>query len=203
MTPDQLERFHSGDEEIFGALVASLGPAIRRQVDGYAGRDRDFADDMYSAVLERLFDRRRDYRGEGPIGAWAFRLCARICLDHLRTNARAKRRVKPLDTPPGIATDSRLEGERVMEAERLEARLDAITDAVVSLPPRMRVVALSHWFLGHSAAHIAHQFALTPPTVWTTLSKAKALLRSQLEPLTRTPSFTPPHARARRVPPSD
>jgi RNA polymerase sigma factor (sigma-70 family) len=191
MNPLDLERFHAADELAFAEIIASVTPALRRQIIKYVGADRDLADDLYSEVCERIFDRRRDYRGDGPVAAWVFQLCARICIDYLRKEARAKRRTRPFDTPLGIAIDSRLEDERVRDAERLQSRLERVTDAVVALPPRMRAVALSHWYCGHPAAHIAREFGLTAPTVWTTLSKARTLLRGRLEPLVRTPSRTP------------
>jgi len=191
MNPSEFKRLHVGDEQFFAALIASLQPALRRHVNKYAGADPDFADDLYSEVCERIFERRRDYRGDGPVAAWAFQLCARICIDNLRKAARAKARTRPFDTLLGIATDSRSEEERVRDAERLQSKFETVTDAIVSLPPRMRVIAISHWYFGHPAAYIAREFGLTAPTVWTTLSKVRTLLRRRLEPLGRAPSRTP------------
>lgn len=89
------------------------------------------------------------------------------------------------------AADSRSEPERTRAAEVFQARLEAVTDAVVAVAPRRRLTAILHWYLGWPAARIAHELHLTTPTVWTTLSKIRATLRLELAPHARAPSLTP------------
>jgi RNA polymerase sigma-70 factor, ECF subfamily len=195
MRPFQLDRFHSGDEQVYADVVASVQSAVRREIRRFVGTDRDSEDDLYSATCERMFDRRRDFRGEGPVEAWVLRLCTRMCIDQRRAARRVASRTRPLDIVPEVATDSRSDDERVRDAQQLESRLEAVSDAVVSLPPRMRAMALSCWYFGHRPAHIAREFGVTAPTVWTTLSKARTILRRRLETLVQSPSAIPPRLR--------
>jgi len=191
VTRSELEQFRAGDEDVFATLIASLQPTLRGQIRRYVGADEDLVNDLFSEVCERIFERRVDYRGDGPIAAWAAQLCARICVDHFRRNARAKVRARRFDTPSGCANDSRSEEQRVKDAEARQSQLETVTDAVVSLPPRMRAMVISHWYLGHPASEIAKEFGLAWPTVWSALSRAKRLLQARLKPRTRTPPQTP------------
>jgi RNA polymerase sigma factor (sigma-70 family) len=186
-----LKKFYEGDERVFAELMASLQPILRKQIVKFSYADDDEADDLYSEAWEKIFERRREFRGEGTLVAWAAVLCWRVCVDHVRRAARAKRRVRPFDTPTGIDTDTRPEHERVRDAVRQDARLESVADTVVALPPRMRAIAISHWYLGHPAAYIAQEFGLTVPTVWTTLSRIRALLKVRLLPFLRMPSQKP------------
>jgi RNA polymerase sigma-70 factor (ECF subfamily) len=186
-----LVKFQAGDGRVFAELMASLDRTLRHQIAKFV-TDRDEADDLYSELWEKIFERRREFRAEGPFAAWATILCRRICVDHARSAARARRRVRLFVTPVGTATETRSDRERIRDATHQDARLESVTNAVVALPPRMRAIAISHWYFGHSAASIAREFGLTAPTVWTTLSKIRTLLRARLLQVVRTPSRTPP-----------
>lgn len=191
MQASELKLLHAGDERLFGTLIASVEPALRRQIQAYLGPDRDAINDLFQDVCIRIFDRRQGYRGEGPFGAWCYRVCARVCLDQVRRAAHTQRRMPSVDGPCDAAADSRSEPDRTRTAEAFQVRLDAVTDAVVALAPRKRVIAISHWYLGWTAARIAHELHLTAPTVWTTLSQIRATLRRELAPLVRVPSIAP------------
>jgi DNA-directed RNA polymerase specialized sigma24 family protein len=89
------------------------------------------------------------------------------------------------------AVDSRSDLDRTRTAEAFQARLEVVTDAVMALAPRRRLIAILHWYFGWTAAHIARELHLTAPTVWTTLSQIRGTLRVELAPLVRVPSHTP------------
>lgn len=186
MQQTELVRLHAGDDRFFGTLLSSVEAMLRRQIRRYVGVDRDAEDDLFQDVAIKIFERRQGYRGEGPFGAWCYRLCGRVCADHVRRAARAQRRMPLVDGPYDAAADSRSEHDRTRTAEAFQTRLDAVTDAVVALAPRRRLIAISHWYLGWTAAHIARELHLTAPTVWTTLSQIRATLRQELTPRGRT-----------------
>jgi RNA polymerase sigma factor (sigma-70 family) len=191
MNPTELKRFHAGANDAFTTVLAALEPMLRRQITRHVGSDHDEADDIYAEVCERIFERRRDYRADGPIAAWAQRICRAICVDHERAATRAKHRVRPFDTPPGISTDLRSDAERTRAAEQFEDLMEAVTNAVNALAPKMRAMMREHWYVGRSPAKIAELFGVTAPGVSTTLARAKIILRSKLQPLIRTRLQTP------------
>jgi RNA polymerase sigma factor (sigma-70 family) len=191
MEPNELKLFHAGDDRVFATLISTLEPMLRRQIRAYLGVDRDAADDLFQEVCIRMFERRGSYRGAGPLGAWVSRLCARLCVDHSRRENRAERRTSSVDWPFDAPADSRSEFERTREAETAQARLEAITDAVVALSPRKRAMAISHWYFGWPARRIAREFHVTAPTVWTVLSQIRGTLRWELLPFDKPRSLTP------------
>jgi RNA polymerase sigma factor (sigma-70 family) len=191
MQPSELERFHAGDDAAFAALLASLDPALRRQIRARVGDDRDVIDDLLDETHAKIFERRLTYRGIGSIASWASRLCERLCADHSRRESRGRRLILLIEAPSDTASDSRSESDRVRIAEAYQSRFEAVTDAVAALPPRKRAIALAHWYLGWTPAHIAREFGLKSATVWTALSQIRATLRRDLAPFARVPSLTP------------
>lgn len=91
MTSSELKLLHAGNENLFGILIASLEPALRGQIRKYVGADSDLGDDLFQEVCIKVFGRLKDYRADGPFGAWCYRVCARVCLDYLRRTARTRR----------------------------------------------------------------------------------------------------------------
>lgn len=191
MRPHELKLFRAGDGRIFAALVSPLEAMLRRQIAPYARGDRDEADDMFEDVCIKIFDQRRNFRGDGPLAAWASRLCTRFCVDHSRKETRAQHLFPLMDGPFDAAADPRSTPDRIRSAEESEARFEAVTDAVVALPPRKRLIAILHWYRERTAGEIALELHLTASTVWTTLSQIRATLRIALAPVARPPSQTP------------
>jgi len=191
MHVSELELLHAGDGRLFGTLIVSVESALRRQIRGFVGADRDAADDLFQDVCIKIFERRQDYRGDGPFGAWCYRVCTTLCLDRVRQAARTQRRPPLVEGELDAAADSRSEPDRTRTAEAYQARLETVTNAVVALAPRKRLIAILHWYLGWPAARIAYELHLTAPTVWTTLSQMRGILRLELAPLVRAPSLTP------------
>jgi RNA polymerase sigma factor (sigma-70 family) len=183
--------FYAGDGAVLESLVASLEPMLRRTIASYVGAGSDEADDLLSEICLKIFNQRRTYRGEGSIGAWARQLCAKSCVDHLRGEARYMRRIASIGELSDADWDSRSDADRTRLAEAIEQRLEAVTDAVVALPPRARAMAISHWYLGQKPSRIAREFHVSARTVWTTLSQVRAKLRRKLAPVARAPSLTP------------
>jgi len=79
-------------------------PALRRYAHALV-RDREGADDLVQDCLERAVARRRDWRGEGTVRAWLFRILLNLNRDTRR--AAAARAVlvsiQPQDEPHGSA----------------------------------------------------------------------------------------------------
>jgi RNA polymerase sigma-70 factor (ECF subfamily) len=191
MQPSELKLLYAGDEVFFETLISSVESALRRHIRRYVSVDRDAADDLFQDVCVKIFERRRDYRGDRPFGAWCYRVCTSVCVDYARRSTRTQQRRHSAASELDAASDSRSDADRIRTAEACQARLDAVTDAVIALAPRRRLIAISHWYLGWTAARIARELHLKAPTVWTTLSQIRASLRMELAPLVRVPPRTP------------
>jgi RNA polymerase sigma-70 factor (ECF subfamily) len=191
MRAAELKLFHEGDESAFAGLVASLDAPLRRQIRSYVGDDGDAEDDLLEETWLKIFEQRCTYRGIGPIGSWASRLCANLWADRSRREARNRRLSQSFDEQTDDALSSRSESDRVRIAETAQSRFEAVTDAVVALPPWKRAIAIAHWYLGWTPARIAREFGLKADTVWTALSQIRAALRRDLAPFARAPSLTP------------
>ncbi|MGH7653091.1 MAG: RNA polymerase sigma factor [Gemmatimonadaceae bacterium] len=175
----ELALFHAGDEKTFAAVISVLESSLRRQIAPYAQWDLDDADDLYSETLERVFERRAEYRGDGPLSAWISRVCVRVGLDHVRGVARARRHEAPCDALVGdFDPEEEEDGERDAVCEN--ARRESLANAIVALPPRMRAMAISRWYCGHKAVRVAAELGVSVLSVWTTLSNAKAILLGRL-----------------------
>ena len=191
MNPSDLAAFHAGNPELFRVTILSIEASLRRQIAHYARANRDEADDLYSETCERIFERRTEYHGDGPVGAWARVLCERTCMDHFRRDALAIRRAQLFDTLPRITAQAGSEDDRRALAEHVQSIDDDIADAINTLPPRSRAMMIANVYLDESAAEIARRFRIKPSSVWTALWLARKLLREPLMRIMRHRSQTP------------
>ena len=191
MKPNQLKRFHAADEHVFANLISSNEPTWRQIIGRFAPNDPDLADDLFEKVCEKIFERRHTYGGVGSLEGWCAKICQHVCFDFVRGADRAPKWIPLLEESLRDETDSRSEEQRTRFAEAIQARGDAVDDAIIALPPRMRDVVIACYFLDWDVPRIAREFHLKHSTVWTTLSKARAILRPRLERQARPPEHTP------------
>ncbi|WP_062308117.1 RNA polymerase sigma factor [Demequina subtropica] len=125
----------------------------------------DDAQDLVQEALVRAFRRRGAPQGIDPAHAYVKRAMQTAFIDaHRRAKARPQRddreadRIAPDHAP---ATDT----------------LDALMDAVTSLPPRERTCIVMRYLDGLSAQAIAHELGLAPGSVRRYLHDGIATLR--------------------------
>ena len=85
-----LRRVASGDRRGFEVLYdrqasATYGLILR------IVRDRTVADDVLQEAFWQVWKRASEYRGEGQVAAWIFRIARNRSLDELRRRQRARR----------------------------------------------------------------------------------------------------------------
>jgi RNA polymerase sigma-70 factor (ECF subfamily) len=168
----------SRDEELVGQALSGDGGAYdelyvrHREATGRAAYlvlgDAHLAQDVVQeAFLIGWRDLRR-LRQPRLFRAWVTGIALNLC----RRRAIARRsRERPLATMP-------VEGR----SERLHVAV-MVREAVASLPPRMRTVAVLRFYGEYSESEIAEALGIPPGTVKSRLNRARTSLAKTLEPL--------------------
>jgi RNA polymerase sigma-70 factor (ECF subfamily) len=135
------------------------------------GSSRQDAEDFLQEGFVRVFKDLRQYRMEGPLGAWIRKVVLNSILQHLR-----KRRLVFSG-----AELSDLEGLHAAD-EDIPGNLDAeiLTRYIQALPDGYRTVFNMFVIEGYTHQEIAEELAITVGTSKSQLSKARGMLRSWL-----------------------
>jgi RNA polymerase sigma-70 factor (ECF subfamily) len=124
----------------------------------------DSARDVVQETFVRALRKRRDYRGEGSLEAWVWRIAFRSALEH--------RKARHAQASANGSFDPALpEPERDPD----------LAAAVRRLPPRKRLVVFLHYFADLSYAEIAEALGISQGTVGATLSQARGTLAEALD----------------------
>jgi RNA polymerase sigma-70 factor (ECF subfamily) len=173
-----------GDRDLLPALVD--GYAAR--IFGFASRMCRSAEDARDVVQETFLAAVRslkDFRGEGKVSTWLFRIAANACRKMRRRGKFEPERHLSLDDflpqeaghhaaePAGTADTPEVALLRTDLREALEA-------AIADLPPPYRAVLILRDVEGLSTEETAEALGLTPPTVKTRLHRARLFLRQRL-----------------------
>lgn len=121
------------------------------------------ARDVVQEAFARALRSRADFRAEGSLQAWVWKIALRVAFER-----RRRRR--------GRETASELLDPHLIEAERDQE----LADALRRLPPRKRLVVFLRYFADLSYAEIAEVAGISEGTVAATLSQARAALMEQL-----------------------
>jgi RNA polymerase sigma-70 factor, ECF subfamily len=117
-------------------------------------------DAVQEGFAQALAGRAR-FRGDGPLGAWVWRIALRAALD-LRAGAEL-----PLES---------------IEPRLVEpARSPSLAAALATLSPRRRLIVFLRYYADFSYAEIAAACDVTEGTVAATLAQARAALAAVLE----------------------
>jgi RNA polymerase sigma-70 factor (ECF subfamily) len=125
----------------------------------------DSARDVVQETFVRAIRKRRDFRGDGSLEAWVWRIAFRTALEQRKARHAAAEINGSFD--PALP-----EPERDLE----------LAAAVRSLPPRKRLAVFLHYFADLSYADIAIALGISEGTVAATLSQARAALADALDP---------------------
>jgi RNA polymerase sigma-70 factor (ECF subfamily) len=152
-----------------------MGVSASRIEDVYGRRHRVFcnaiacvtgsyeaADDVVQEAFARALARREQFRGDGPIEAWIWRIAIRTALEQ-RSTPRAASLAEAIDP-------------RLVEPDR-DPELAA---ALHKLPPRRRLLVFLRYVADLSYAEIARVCGISEGTVGTALTQARAELAAEL-----------------------
>ncbi|RIJ78108.1 sigma-70 family RNA polymerase sigma factor [Nakamurella silvestris] len=162
--------------ELLQALHDVHGPALFRYVSRLT-HDADFAQDVVQESLFRAWKRPALLeQGEEPARAWLFTVARNLVID----DRRSARYARELTTGSDLEPTSRAGGTR---ADETDAVLDRwlLSDALLSLSAEHRAAVVGSYYLGRSAAEIAHQEHIPEGTVRSRVHYALRALRLALQ----------------------
>ena len=164
-----------GDTRCEEALYRRFSVPMFRVCLRYAA-NRDEARDLLQEGFLRVFADLADYRGEGSLEGWIRRVVVRAALRWLR-----KRRVFEAfdDLSETLATSP--EETSVPSPHQDDMRL--VTQLLQQLPPGYRTILNLHVIEGYSHEEIAGLLGINAGTSRSQLSKARAMLKKQLDGL--------------------
>jgi RNA polymerase sigma-70 factor (ECF subfamily) len=126
---------------------------------GDAERGRDAVQEAFA----RAIDHRLEYRGDGPLEAWLWRLVTNVARDHRRM---ARRTLLSAESPEPPALDA---GEPAVLCESMRRRIRR-------LPERQRLVLFLRYYVDLSYAEIGAALEIHTGTVSATLNAAHSTL---------------------------
>jgi RNA polymerase sigma-70 factor (ECF subfamily) len=165
----------AGDDSAFTALVTRFQPAVFRWALTFA-RDPDEAEDITQEVFVRAHRQLGQYRSDGSLDAWLYRITRRAATQMRRTRKRRGRlALSPAARPlrDVYTTDP---GGRV-DRERAAAIIHELFE---KLPRRQREIFDLVDLQGLSPAEAAERTGLKAVSVRASLFKARAAIRESI-----------------------
>jgi len=194
-----LRKIADGDRQAFEALY-DRHAAVAYSLIMRIVRDRALADDILQETFWQVWRRAGEYRGEGRVAAWLYRIARNRSLDEVRRLQRSP--VTAAESLDAWQTDAASAGEGGRVHHPLLRRLAAsrhagdvasqftqdqrrrhIQDALATIPPEQRTCLELAYFEGMSQQQIAEHVRLPLGTVKTRmrmgLAKLEHILRAQ------------------------
>src|SRR5256714_2799760 len=165
----------AGDDTAFTALVTRFQSAVFRWSLIFA-RDPDEAEDIAQEVFVRVHRKIGDYRSDGPLEAWLYRLTRRTATQLRRKRGRRGRLMLSPAARPERDIYTTDPGARV---DRQRAA-DVIRDMFFELPRRQREIFDLVDLQGLSPAEVAERTGMKPVSVRGNLFQARKAIRDGL-----------------------
>ncbi|MDR7455481.1 MAG: sigma-70 family RNA polymerase sigma factor [Armatimonadota bacterium] len=180
----ELAALRAGDPRAFLALVERY----QERLYNFAARmcrHREDAKDVLQDTLLSAARALKDFRGEGKLSTWLFRIAANACRKMRRRGAFEPERELSLEEfMPGTGPEGQLEivdwqdaPDAALERARLREELEA---AIAGLPLLYREVLLLRDVEGLSTEATAEALGLTEAAVKTRLHRARLFVRQRL-----------------------
>lgn len=176
-TPDEVARYE--------ALVAQYGRHIYAIAYRMAGNEAD-AKDIAQEAFVRVWRALRRIEPGASLEGWLYSIVSNLYIDLVRR--RPKVRVQSLDEPlaTGEGEMARERPDPAADVERtvVEATVDRrIQQALLALPPDLRMVVLLADIEGYAYEEIATILAVPLGTIKSRLHRARRALRDRLAPI--------------------
>jgi RNA polymerase sigma factor (sigma-70 family) len=173
----------SGDDSAFTTLVTRFQPAVFRWALMFAS-DPDEAEDITQEVFVRTYRELGQYRSDGPLDAWLYRITRRAATQMRRTRKRRGRLVLSPAAQPLRDVYTTDPGGRVDR----ERAANVIRELFAELPRRQREIFDLVDLQGFSPAEAAERTGMKPVSVRANLFKARKAIRESL--LATHPSYS-------------
>ncbi len=168
-------RASAGDDAAFTTLVTRFQPAVFRWALIFA-RDPDEAEDIAQEVFVRTHRQIGNYRSDGPLEAWLYRITRRSATQMRRTRRRRGRLALTPAARPLREVYTTDPGGRV-DRERAAA---VIRELFAELPQRQREIFDLVDLQGLSPGEVAERTGMKPVSVRANLFKARKAIRDGL-----------------------
>ncbi len=153
------------DNKLFSVYAEKYKDTVYRVALNFLGSPED-AEDAVQEVLMRLYLSKERFEGDEHVKRWMIRVTLNFC----KNVARAEKRRIP--TPPEeLALSVPFEAEEQI----------GLFTAVMSLPEKYRVPLYLFYYEEYSVKEIGRVLGIHESAVTTRLSRARAILRSELE----------------------
>jgi RNA polymerase sigma-70 factor, ECF subfamily len=166
--PSLVERCKAGDTAAFEKIFR----LHQRRIYALCLRmtaDPDKAESLTQDAFVRAWQKVKSYRGKGSFGGWMRRVAVNTVIENSRSEARQRKRFRPLDDESDLAQKS---GD-------VESQID-LERAVASLPRGAREVFVLHDVEGFRHREIAEMTGLAVGTTKAQLHRARKLLMDRL-----------------------
>ncbi len=166
----------------FDSVARSHQPGIFRFVLASL-RDRDAAETITQESLLKAYLARADFRGQASLRSWLMRIAINLVRNHLRdARLRFWRRTQARGVDASVAAawlaDEQSSPEQVAQSRQ---RIQAIWNAVASLPEKQRIVFLLRFGEDMELLEIAAAADMREGTVKTHLFRALQTVRKRIE----------------------
>jgi len=165
----------AGDDSAFTTIVTRFQPAVFRWALIFAA-DPDEAEDIAQEVFVRTHRQLDQYRSDGPLDAWLYRITRRAATQMRRTRKRRGRLALSAAAQPLRDVYTTDPGGRV-DRERATA---VIRELFSGLPARQREIFDLVDLQGFSPAEVAERIRMKPVSVRANLFKARRAIRAGL-----------------------
>ena len=149
-------------------LVAQYQGAVLRTCYLYLC-DRSQAEDAVQETFLKVYRNLDSFRGESSEKTWILKIAMRTCYDmnHSCWSRFFNRRVTPEMLPEASVP--------------FTERDDALTQAVMRLPEKLRRVIILYYYQGLSVREIAETLGITQPSVSNRMKRGREKLKAALE----------------------
>lgn len=183
-----LEAAREGDHEAFSRLMDSCGDKIYLFSRRMCGNPED-AEDILQETFLTAFGKLDEFRGEGTLKSWLFKIASSHCLkrrrlragepkDHLPVEELTPEVLRPIAQGPSLTSVTEAQLDALLRAELSEE----IDRAIDELPPEYRMVLLLRDVEGFSTRETAELAGLEEGAVKSRLHRARILVRKALQP---------------------
>ena len=149
-------------------LVAQYQGAVLRTCYLYLC-DRSQAEDAVQETFLKVYRNLDSFRGESSEKTWILKIAMRTCYDmnHSGWSRFFNRRITPEMLPEASVP--------------FTERDDALTQAVMRLPEKLRRVIILYYYQGLSVREIAETLGITQPSVSNRMKRGREKLKAALE----------------------
>jgi RNA polymerase sigma-70 factor (ECF subfamily) len=179
-------RVRDDDAAAFEELVARYQDRLIMILAHLVGV-RHQAEDLAQEVFLRVYRARKRYEPGAKFSTWLFTIANNVASNALRSRSRRKEvhvNARPDESTAMPLEQMATEASGLMPARQLDRveRAEVVRGAIETLNERQRMALLLSKFEGMSYAEVAETMDLSTKAIKSLLSRARANLRSVLEP---------------------